>query len=292
MELAIVYSPAKQQGFLPLADFQMLDQLCLHALQNEVVAWPKPGLVTPVDSGSHKDMNIGTFLQSIDALKGTFSEMAMAAALGHGFEAMMAIGRQTEAKMLRATNGINTHRGAIFNLGLLASAAALRSCNPDLTGLESGKIVSMQWGGKILAARPAYTASHGNLVFQRYAKAGARGEAATGFPMVYGYGIPVLRALLQEGYGHELALIGALMALIEQVDDSNLLWRGGEEGLAFAKKTAQEFNSNGGVTQSGWQDKLIRIHRSFMERRLSPGGSADLVAASWVAYHLDMQGTL
>lgn len=288
MERTLSYSPETQQGFSPLVDFHVLDQLCLHALRTEVIAWPKPGLVTPVDSGSHQDMHIGTFLKSITALEGTFSEMAMAAAFGDGFEAMMAIGRKAESRMLLATNDINTHRGAIFNLGLLVSAAALRNCSPDLAGLRCGKIVAQQWGGKILAARPASAATHGNLVYRRYAKAGARGEAAAGFPMVYGCGVPTLRALLQEGYDHEQAVIGTLMALIEQVDDSNLLWRGGENGLAYAKQTAREFNANGGVEQPGWQDRLLQIHRSFVDRRLSPGGSADLVAASWVAHRLDM----
>lgn len=288
MDLNLQQFTESQQEFSPLVDFHLLNQLCLHALRTEVVAWPKPGLVTPVDSGSHQDMHIGTFLKSITALEGTFSEMAMAAAFGYGFEAMMAIGRKAEARMLLATNGINTHRGAIFNLGLLASAAALRGCTPDLAGLKCGKIVSQQWGGMILAARPASAATHGNQVYRRYAKAGARGEAAAGFPMVYGCGVPTLRRLLQEGYDHERALIGTLMALIEQVDDSNLLWRGGEDGLAFAKQSACEFNSKGGVAQPGWRDRLIGIHRTFVERRLSPGGSADLVAASWVAYHLDI----
>lgn len=288
MELTLGYSPEVQQEFLPLVDVQQLDQLCLDALRTEVTAWPKPGLVTPVDSGSHQDMNIGTFLNSIAALAGTFSEMAMAAAFGNGFEAMMAIGRKAEARMLLATDGINTHRGAIFNLGLIVSAAALRRCNPNLVGLRCGKVVAGQWGRKILDARPAYAASHGNQVYQRYAKGGARGEAAAGFPMVYGCGVPALGALLREGYDHERALIGTLMALIEQVDDSNLLWRGGEAGLAFAKQSAREFNRNGGVAQPEWRERLLLIHRSFVEQRLSPGGSADLVAASWVAYHLDI----
>lgn len=288
MELIHHLSTVAQPGFLHFVDFHLLDQLCLNALRTEVVAWPKPGLVTPVDSGSHTDMHIGTFLRSIGALEGTFSEMATAAALGEGFEVMMAIGRKAEARMLHATSGINTHRGAIFNLGLLASAAALRKTSSDLLGLSCGRVVAQKWGEKILAARPLSAVTHGNRVYQRYGKAGARGEAAAGFPMVYGCGVPTLRRLLQDGYDHERAVIGTLMALIERVDDSNLLWRGGEDGLALAKQSAREFNSNGGVAQPAWRDELVKIHRIFFERRLSPGGSADLVAASWVAYHLDI----
>lgn len=278
---------AGQTDFTPFAEFHLVDQLCLSALHSEVMAWPKPGLVTPADSGSHQDMNIGTFMKSISALKGTFAGMAMAAAFGQGFHAMMATGREAEARMQRATSGANTHRGAIFNLGLLASASMLRRHSPALTGLSCGAVVEREWGTMIRAARsPA--ATHGNQVYHRYAKGGARSEAAAGFPMVYRFGIPALRRLLQAKYDRERAIIGTLLTLMEHVDDTNLLWRGGEDGLDFAKQSAREFNSNGGVVQPGWRDQLISMHRSFVEHNLSPGGSADLVAASWVAYHLDM----
>lgn len=288
MQLNVLTAATVQQGVSHLVDFHLLDQLCLNALRSEVLAWPKPGLVTPVDSGSHHDMHIGTFLKSITALEGTFAEMAMAAAFGEGFQAMMVAGRKAEARMQLATKGANTHRGAIFNLGLLTSASALRQCYPALTGLSCGKVVEREWGEKILAARTSSVATHGNQVYQRYAKNGARGEASAGFPMVYRFGIPTLNRLLQDGHDDEQAIVGTLMALIEKVDDSNLLWRGGEEGLAFAQQSARNFNINGGVAQPGWRDQLSVIHRSFVERNLSPGGSADLVAASLVAYNLDM----
>jgi len=288
MQLNVLTAGTVQQGVSLTVDFHLLDQLCLNALRSEVLAWPKPGLVTPVDSGSHHDMNVGTFLKSITALEGTFAEMAMAAAFGEGFQAMMVAGRKAEARMQLATDGANTHRGAIFNLGLLTSASALRRCNPALTGISCGKVVEREWGEKIIAARSSSAATHGNQVYQRYAKSGARGEAAAGFPMVYRFGIPTLNRLLQDGHDDEQAIVGTLMALIEKVDDSNLLWRGGEDGLAFAQQSARNFNINGGVAQPGWRDQLSVIHRSFVERNLSPGGSADLVAASLVAYNLDM----
>lgn len=287
MELNLCLKETPVREFFPRLDFNRLDQLCLNALRHEVEAWPKPGLVTPVDSGSHRDMNFGTFLNSIGALEGTFAEMAMAATFGPGFQEMMAIGRRAEARMLRATNGINTHRGAIFNLGLLISASALRQCNPALADLSCGKVVERVWGEDILAARSPFAATHGNQVYYRFRKAGARGEAAAGFPRVYRFGIPSLHRLLQAGYDQERAIVGTLMSLIEHVDDSNLLWRDGEDGLAFAKQSARDFNLNGGVEQSDWREQLTAIHRSFVARNLSPGGSADLVAAAWVSYHLD-----
>lgn len=271
-------------------DFQWLDRLCLDALRHEAMAWPKPGLVTPVDSGSHRDMHIGTFIASIAALDGTFAKIALAGAVGDDFPALQGIGVGAEQRMLAATGGINTHRGAIFNLGLLAAAAGRRQSDPSLAGLTSGQVVARLWGERIAALRDGSPASHGNAVFRRFAVGGARSEAGAGFPTVYRFGMPALRRLLEAGHDREMALIGTLLVLIEQVADSNLLWRGGETGLAFAQDAARAFNADGGVEQSGWRERLVAMHRGFVARNLSPGGSADLVAATWVSYRLDTDG--
>ncbi|MBI2354232.1 MAG: triphosphoribosyl-dephospho-CoA synthase MdcB [Deltaproteobacteria bacterium] len=272
------------------ADHHLLDRLCLDALRREALAWPKPGLVTPVDAGSHRDMHIGTFLTGIAALEGTFARLASSAACGEGLPALRAIGREAEQRMLAATGGVNTHRGAIHNLGFLAVAAVRRRGDPALAGLTCGGVVAREWGERISDSRTGSSDTHGNRVFRRFAAAGARGEAAAGFPTVYRIGIPTLRRLLQAGRDHETALIGTLLALIEHLDDTNLLWRGGEAGLAFARESAGTFNANGGVGQPCWREQLVAMHREFVARNLSPGGSADLVAATLVAHHLDLDG--
>lgn len=274
------------------ADHHLLDRLCLDALRREALAWPKPGLVTPVDAGSHRDMHIGTFLASIAALEGTFARLALSAACGEDLPALQAIGREAEQRMLAATGGINTHRGAIHNLGFLTVAAVRRRGDPALAGLTCGGVVAREWGERISALRAGSPDTHGNRVFSRFAVGGARSEAAAGFPTVYRIGIPTLRRLLEAGQSHETALIGTLLALIEHLEDTNLLWRGGEAGLAFARESAGIFNANGGVGQPCWRELLVAMHREFVARNLSPGGSADLVAASWVAYHLDMDGLM
>lgn len=263
------------------------DRLCRAALHHEACAWPKPGLVSPRDAGSHRDMDIGTFLRSIDALHGTFSLMARAGAEGAPFSALQAIGVAAEARMLLATGGINTHRGAIFNLGLLVAADALRTRRPDLLTLSCGQVVAHIWGDAIGEARRNSPESHGNTVFRRYASGGARAEAMSGFPTVYRFAVPVLGRLLAAGHDRQTALIGTLLALVERVDDSNLLWRGGEAGLHFAQAAARRFNRAGGVGQSGWREALCAMHDEFVARNLSPGGSADLVAVAWVACRLD-----
>jgi triphosphoribosyl-dephospho-CoA synthase len=251
------------------------------------MAWPKPGLVSPVDSGSHRDMHLGTFFASMAALRGCFAELACAGAHGELFPALQAIGIEAERKMLCATGGINTHRGAIFNLGLLVAAASLRKSDLSYSGLECGAVVTKAWGADILAGRKHSPASHGNHVFTKYAAGGARIEAAAGFPTVYNIGLPTLRRLLQNGHNRETALIGTLMTLMEYLPDTNILWREGESGLDFVRALAAAFNRSGGIDASGWREQLQDLHRVFVARNLSPGGSADLVAATWVAHHLE-----
>lgn len=273
-------------------DFQWLDLLCLEALRSEVTAWPKPGLVTPRDSGSHHDMDINTFHASITALKGCFGQIARSAAAGRELAALRTIGIEAELAMLHATGGANTHRGAIFNLGLFVAAAARQTVDFSLAGLSCGTIIKRLWGDEILRSRITDEKTHGNEVYTRFASGGARSEAGGGFPSVYLIGLPVLRRLLTLPGSVQTALIGTLLALMEHIDDTNLLWRGGMEGLTFVRTSAREFNSRGGVEQESWRDQLVTMHNRFVSRNLSPGGSADLLAATWVAHHLDMKAAI
>jgi triphosphoribosyl-dephospho-CoA synthase len=274
------------------SDYGYLENICLDALKYEVMAWPKPGLVSPVDSGSHQDMHLGTFFSSIDALKGSFAAMARAGYLGQSFSSLQAIGIEAERNMLKATGGINTHRGAIFNLGLLVAANAKRMSDQSLSNLECGAVVAKIWGADILSGRDKSSASHGNQVFNKFAAGGARMEAALGFPSLYHIGLPALRRHLQAGYDRETALIGTLMDLMEHLPDTNLLWRGGAAGLDFVRRAATDFNRSGGVETAAWQKRILALHREFISRNLSPGGSADLVAATWAAHQFESLITL
>jgi triphosphoribosyl-dephospho-CoA synthase len=281
-------SSAQPEYSLPYDDFHWLDQFCLEALYLEAIAWPKPGLVTPIDSGSHNDMDINTFFASIASLKGYFSRVAQGAASGCTLAGLQAIGIAAEQSMLLATGGANTHRGAIFNLGFLAAAAALRREDLSLSGLQCGEIVKRLWGRALSKSRMTVaSSSHGTEVYRLFTAGGARSEASAGFPSVYCVGLPFLRGLLKEQVPIDSALIGTLLVLMEHVDDTNLLWRGGEEGLAFVQRSAREFNADGGIGQPFWCDKLVIMHQEFVSRNLSPGGSADLLAATWVAHHLE-----
>jgi triphosphoribosyl-dephospho-CoA synthase len=150
-----------------------------------------------------------------------------------------------------------------------------------------GEVVAKLWGPDILSGRDKVPSSHGNQAFEKFAKGGARMEAASGFSTVYKIGLPVLNKLLQSGHDRDTSLIGTLMTLMEFLPDTNLLWRGGEEGLAFVNRSAASFNLNGGVEAPYWQSSLLAMHHEFVAHNLSPGGSADLVAATWAVHQIE-----
>jgi triphosphoribosyl-dephospho-CoA synthase len=105
---------------------------------------------------------------------------------------------------------------------------------------------------------------------------------------VYDVGLPVLRRHLASGHDRENALIATLLALMEYLPDTNLLWRGGEPGLEFVRQSAAAFNRDGGVAAPGWRERLLELHRECVARNLSPGGSADLMAATWAVHQLEL----
>jgi len=246
----------------------------------ELETWPKPGLVSHVDRGSHDDMDAGTFRASAAALGPYFQALAEAGARGVGLGRLRGIGIEAEAAMLAATAGVNTHRGAIFGLGLLCAAVGARFGGFITPRLSLGATVSRLWGEAVLQATTP-TQSHGSTARHRYGAGGARHEAAAGFPTIYEVGLPALTrgALLAPGDA-EAARVESCFALIAQLEDTNLLHRGGPTGLSFARDAARSFLDAGGVGQPDWRDRARMVHEQFVALRLSPGGSADLLAMS------------
>jgi triphosphoribosyl-dephospho-CoA synthase len=252
------------------------------ALLEELAAWPKPGLVSERDCGSHGDMDAAAMRASTEALRPFFAELALAGRNGAAMAELRRIGVRAEAAMLQATGGINTHRGAIFGLGMLCAAAGpsaetldggtIRCC------VKLGGVAAREWSSDIMRG-PIPLFSHGSAVLRRHGVAGARAEAAAGFPSIYEIGLPALRlgrALAPHEPG--AAAVQACFALIAGVQDTNLLHRGGAEGAAFAAAAAAAFIAAGGVGGPGWTDRAEAVHAQFVARRLSPGGCADLLA--------------
>ncbi|UPJ63768.1 triphosphoribosyl-dephospho-CoA synthase MdcB [Bradyrhizobium sp. 191] len=262
--------------------FGHLASLCLKL---EVETYPKPGLVSHVDNGAHSDMDAGLLCRSADTLAPFFSDLAAAGADGAGMNRLRAIGVAAERAMLAATCGVNTHRGAIFGLGLLCAAAGYRNAVGIRKSL--GRLVSERWGEDILSG-PVSLRSHGAVAARRYGAAGARGEAADGFPSVYDIALPALHAARELApHDEEAVRVQTCMSLITSVTDTNLLHRGGAEGLGFAQASASAFLAAGGVGSAEWRRRAADIHQAFVTRNLSPGGSADLLAMTLFVDRID-----
>lgn len=257
----------------------------VRALHRELVLAPKPGLVTPVDNGAHRDMTPATFLKSLFTLRHYFARIAQAGAAGASFAELQALGRAAEARMLAATGGVNAHRGAIFNLGLVAAAAgACPGADAHALCLE----VAHRWGKAILAgAVGAGEHSHGRQVAARHGLEGARGQAARGFPVLREQGLPAYDRVLATTGDARRAALAAFFAMMAVLDDSNLAWRGGLPGLRFARTQGAALAAPAAVQAPDWEARAWQVHRDFVARNLSPGGSADLLALLLMLRALD-----
>lgn len=254
---------------------EAIARTALRALRLEVETYPKPGLVSHVDSGSHADMDASTFRASAAAITPFFRDLAIAGAARAPMPALRRIGLDAEAAMRAATGGVNTHRGAIFGLGLLCAAAGAR---PHPSAGALGALVRDRYGAAILDG-PVLLHAPGARARRRHGVGGAPAEAAAGFPSLYRIGVPALRRGRSIRPGdEEAARVEACLALIAHVEDTNLLHRGGPEGFRFAREHAARFIGEGGVAQARWRERAEGLHRAFVDRRLSPGGAADLLA--------------
>lgn len=261
---------------------RLLARLAVRSLYQELCLYPKPGLVSPVDNGSHDDMNAATFMRSLFALRHYFVQIADAGMRQARFDELRQLGIAAERRMLRATGGINTHRGAIFCLGMVC--AALASCHRRRIALSPAAVraeMLLQWGSALAQhAVPGDTPTHGLQAAARYAVGGAREEGALAFPAVFEIALPRLQASLQAGRNSEQARIDALFALMAQISDTNVYHRGAVAGAALVKLHAQRFIDAGGTGASDWLARALESHAVFTGLRLSPGGAADLLAAA------------
>lgn len=250
------------------------------ALIDEVMLAPKPGLVDPRHRGAHDDMHWQLLCRSAHALRPGFEAMAWAGyrqpATRLLRERIGALGRDAETAMLAATGGVNTHRGAIWALGLLVTAAAQA---PD-DSAPMAIAARAAWLACIPdRAAPERTGHPGERACLRYGVGGARGQAQAGFPHVIRYGLPTLRGTRARGGTEQAARLEALLAIMATLDDTCVLARGGPDALHAMQTGAHRVLAHGCTTLAGRRE-LRRLERDLLHCHVSPGGAADLLAAS------------
>lgn len=254
------------------------------ALQQEVSTTPKPGLVDRNNRGSHRDMGPREFFASAVALRPFFCRFAEAGFLSRDetptetFRQIRSIGLEAEAAMLKATRGVNTHKGAIFSLGLLCAACGRldpydwtpERLLAECAGMTAG-LCEKDFAG--VTSETAKTA--GERLFVQHSITGVRGQAEKGFPAVLEVGLPVFREGLRQGLSENDAGAVTLLHLLAATDDTNLIARSDRQTqLAVKAQVAALLNE----TPYPAMDVISKLDEEFIRKNLSPGGSADLLA--------------
>ena len=215
---------------------------------------PKPGLVDRRNTGAHDDMDRPLFHRSAGALAPYFRQFAARGMAGASPRELQSLGRQAEHAMLDATGGVNTHKGALYSFALLLSA--MGRCLA-----EGGD--PFDTAAAIAAALPPAENTHGSAV--RSQCGGVRQEALSGFPTARH-----MRGILESA-----GPLSALVWAMSRLDDSTLVYRGGPQGLAYVRRRAAELLR---LPEEALPPALEALDDDLMARRLSPGGSADLLA--------------
>ena len=260
------------------------------AVLTELLLTPKPGLVDRRNCGAHDDMDFQTFLASARAIapwwhrfveKGHASAHVPAGAL---LPLVRPTGVLCERAMFEATRGVNTHKGAIFSLGLLCFAAGRldaqgiapsreRMCE-EVAGMCAGLVER-----ELDRAQEPRTA--GERAFRSHGLGGARAEAASGYASVQVVTLPVYDRLRRAGVGDEVALLEVLLHLMAFNPDTNLVSRGGLAGLQHVRERARGLLREGGALAPDGLKKMEALDDDLIARHLSPGGSADLLGVTW-----------
>lgn len=263
--------------------------LATTALLKEIYLTPKPGLVDRHNSGAHNDMDFQTFIVSIQAISKWFDNFYYCGYLHKELEGssllnvIRPLGIACEKAMFEATRGINTHKGAIFSLGLICVAVghleARREQVSHVTICNRVAAICQNILNELVTSNRQKTA--GERLYKLYGFTGARGEAAAGFTTVIQYSLPIYIALLRQGHSEQTALLQALMALMAHNNDTNVVARGGLEGLTFVQETAQKLLDQYGLFLPEDLTPLFTFDQQLIDKHLSPGGSADLLSITW-----------
>lgn len=260
-----------------------LTQNALRALLYEVVTFPKPGLVDPIDHSTHPDMDVYTFIDSSFSLIPYFEKCIASAQKTNSnplelFEEIRIHGVEAEKKMFAATNNVNTHKGAIFSLGIILTAFAYAKKNFSNYTLDNIQTIIQQMTCNILNDFYQQQVTAGEKQFIKYHLAGARGEAHQGFPTVFKIGVPYLSKV--QGSTQE-KLIDTLLFIAANVKDSNLLKRSNDPNIfKWIKSQVNKFFQYGGYQTDEGKNFLNHLNQEFIQRNLSLGGTADMLIAT------------
>lgn len=280
---------AEMQRRVQAVDFaEEIAEFAYQALVSEARLSPKPGLVDSINNGSHRDMNLQTFEQSALALKPFFARFVLEGIktadlpISQILAKVRPLGLQAEKAMLQATNNVNTHKGAIFAFGLVCTAIGRlyqQNSQTESVDLICETVAQMTQGlcAELQNVAQNQPLTAGVQLFQQYGLTGARGEAESGFELVR-QTLDFLASVNVESTEHQWLI--ALVYLMRFNPDTNVVHRGGMDGLVFVQQAAEKLLENQAVllNESELKTELSQFDTECIAKNLSSGGSADLLA--------------
>lgn len=242
----------------------LVADLAERALRLELDTTPKPGLVDRRDNGAHKDMDYALMSKSISALRPYLTRLALESAKDIDPAKIKEIGIEAEKAMLKATGGVNTHKGALFCIGLSVAAASCLACSTGAVDAYSFKELVSRAASEIPSAR----GTHGAEAKRSFKAVGALENARAAYPELFTDWLPYYRSLECDPFRCHKTLLHIMTTL----DDTNILHRRGAEGLAHAEAEAARLLED--FSESG----LSSLNKDFIRENISPGGSADMLS--------------
>ncbi len=262
------------------------------AMLYEVACYPSPGLVSPVCTGAHKDMNFFTFIDSSSAI---FKYLMIFAQKGFTenspkdiFCEIREIGIKCEAEMLRETRGINTHKGMIFLMGISCAAVAkamyekrpFKEINciikEMVEGISERELVDKELKNKL---------SHGEEIYEKYGSKGIRGEVEKGIPIVFDFALDFYKQNIKLNTNDRM--VKTLIGIIQFCDDSNIIYRHSIEVLHEVQQKSIEILELSKNDTKLYVEEVDKLNQEFIRRNISPGGSADLLGITMFFYYIE-----
>ena len=278
---------ANHQEYLSEISNQLAD-LGIEALINEVSAWPKPGLVDPVEHGAHPDMDYFLFVKSSISMRPYLKKCALAGLnfdnhfpLFELFNEIREFGKVAESEMLKVTAGINTHKGAIFSLGIVTAAVGFnlqyhQLNNENLQHTIKKMLVNLINEDLKNKKNDGQSQTAGIQQYQEYGLGGVRSEAAAGYPVVFDYGLPAFNSYQDLNLNDRLVM--TLMVIARYTTDSTLIKRASSpEIIVWKNRQLDDFFVKGGISEKKGRDFILKLQATFSENKLSLGGCADLL---------------
>lgn len=242
----------------------LVADLAERALRLELDTTPKPGLVDRRDNGAHKDMDYALMSKSISALRPYLTRLAVESAKDIDPAKIKEVGIEAEKAMLKATGGVNTHKGALFCIGLsVAAASNLASATGSVQAYSFKELVS-----RAASEIPSARGTHGAEAKRNFKAVGALENARAAYPELFADWLPYYRSL----EGDPFRCHKTLLHIMTTLDDTNILHRRGAEGLAHAEAEAARLLED--FSESG----LSSLNKDFIRENISPGGSADMLS--------------